>query len=84
MIQDLTTTPTVLAGLTIGTRYTVQKQSRHTLIYQDSATLPADTSEAYHVSDSWFVIRRKTGQEVYVWIADDALGSGRLVYGEAP
>ena len=84
MIQDLTTTPTVLAGLTIGTRYTVQKQSPHVLIYEDSATLPTDTSEAFTVANDWFVIRRKTGQEVYVWIADDTLGGGRLVYGEAP
>lgn len=85
MRQALTDTPTALAGITAGTRYTMQNRSRLPCNVQIDAAAPTDNSGAFVLGSTEFaVVRADSGDSIYVWVDNDEFGAGAVVYDEAP
>lgn len=86
--QELTKTPTAVAGLVDGTSYQGEVKSTSVVFFLPSATVPsADTNEAASVRptdvDRRFEIEKTAGEELYVWAGDGPEPLGVLQYNEA-
>lgn len=86
MEQALSGTPTVLAGLTAGTSYTFQVKSSRPVWVAHLSSAPSDADDTegafYFEPFSHGVVSKKTGSEIYVWMAPGD-GAGAIVYDEA-
>ena len=81
MRQTITTTPTALASLTDGTRYTIQNQAGRTLNVESATSAPTTAENAFVLDSGDFaVVRKASGLEVYIWNED---GTGGVVFDEA-
>ncbi len=86
MEQDLTITPSVLAGIDAGTRYSLQNKSSHVLHVQHAASSPDGTStkEAFSIlPEQWCQVRKTSGSEIYIWVSNKLFGGGHVTYDEA-
>ena len=86
MEQDLTTTPTVLTGLDVGTRYSLQNKSSHVLHVQHAENPPdgSSTKEAFSIlPEQWCQVRKISGNEIYIWVSNRLFGGGHVTYDEA-
>ena len=84
MQHRLTETPTALAGLTAGTRYEVQNQSRISVRVLTATSAPSHDAPSFIFgSGEFFEVRRNDGENIYVWVRDARFGAGQLFYGEA-
>ena len=88
MKHELTTTPTALAGVTAGTRYSIQNQSLHVVHMQVAASAPTDPGNAFRLTPSGATsvgeFNAPSGTSCYVWVSRTLLGGGTVVYDEAP
>lgn len=83
MKQGITDTPTAVAGLTDETRYSLQNKSQNVIFLESASASPTDSSGAFVVEPfEWATIRKKSGQEVYLWAIPE-IRPGRVVYDEA-
>ena len=81
MLQALTETPTVLAGLDVGKTYLLQSHSYEIMFLVDGDTVPdAGGSAAYWLRRCEFLtVQRVTAsEEVYVW----STGGNSALYGQ--
>ena len=86
MNQALTNTPTALAGVTAGTLYEIQNNSRHVVYIEEAAAAPSDPSGAnrLHPSGSPLSVGRfRPTDSVWVWVTG-LHPDGAVVYNEAP
>ena len=85
MNQDVTSTPTALAGITAETRYFFQNQTNRTLFIQTATSAPDDVSDAVKADPqgplSVGFFRADSGESVFVWNTESV---GQVVYYEAP
>ena len=87
MRQALTTSPTALAGITVGTNYTIQNRSPRTVFVEVASAAPTDSGGAFVMSpapgeNSAGIAKADSGESIFVWTAT-ATG-GAVVYDEAP
>lgn len=81
MNQTTTTTPTALAGVTVGTTYYVQNAGRVVVYLEVAAAAPADTANAFRIpagGSLYFAV--DAGETAFVW--SSRTGS-HLVYSES-
>ena len=86
MRQALTTTPTALASIVIGTNYTLQNRSPRTIYVEVDSAAPTASGGAFVMSpapgdSSAGIAKANSGESVYVWAA---AAGGAVVYDEAP
>ena len=86
MRQALTTDPTALAGITVGTNYTIQNRSQRMIFIEVATTAPTDSGGAFVMQaapgdSSAGIAKADSGESIYVWSTDSA---GAVVYDEAP
>lgn len=86
MRHPLTTTPTALASITVGTRYSLQNRSGRAIYAEVAAVAPTDSGGAFIMSPapgptSAGIAKADSGQSIYVWTA---AAGGAIVYDEAP
>ena len=88
MHQVPTTTPTALANITADTRYSIQNRSGWVLYVQTTSIAPVNTNGAFAMDASGElstgIASAPSGENIYVWVADTRLGTGPVVYDEAP
>ena len=86
MRQALTTAPTALAGITVGTNYTLQNRSGRMIYVQVDSAAPTDSGGAFVMSaapgeSSAGIAKAESSESIYVWSSEAA---GAVVYDEAP
>ena len=81
--QEITTTPTAIANLTVDTRYSWQNKSSSVIHLETAASAPTSPSAAFAIAPGTFGTLRKSGDEIYLWTSDDHFVAGGLVYDEA-
>ena len=83
MRQDVTTTPTALSGLTVGTEYTLQSRAPGLVYVEAADAAPSASGAAFVLSPEAFLIvkRDASTQEIYVW---GERSGGGVVFEEAP
>ena len=84
--QALTETPTALAGLDTGKPYTFQNKSQRSLWYFQGTEAPADaddTEGAFRIP-AWRTgtLELDSGNTIWVWLDDDGVGLGSIVFEE--
>lgn len=84
--QTLTATPTALAGLTPGRRYTLQNLSRYTVWVAEASAAPTSNAAAFKLDSEYErIIEQPAGEHIYVWAqGSGSLTFGTVVYAEAP
>ena len=82
MRQAITETPTLIANLVAGTRYTLQNKSQHVLHIEAATAAPTHPGSSFDLRAFDFGVIRKTGtDEIYIW-TEEADPSGAVVYDE--
>ena len=86
MRQALTTAPVALAGITIGTNYTMQNRSPRVAFVEVAAAAPTDSGGAFVMSptpgqSSAGIVVANSGESIFVWVSE---AGGAMVYDEAP
>ena len=87
MYQELTKTPTAVAGLVDGTTYAGEVKSTSVIYFLSSSTAPAvsDYREASEIRptdfDRRFEIDKTSGVDMYVWASDGPEPLGIIQYG---
>lgn len=84
MEQQLTFEPAVLASLDEGTSYTLQNKSKNKIYIQHSDSIPVGVSGAFElVSDDYGIVKKLSGNEIYVWgNFSSTISAGLVVYDE--
>ena len=84
MKHEITDSPTALAGIVAGRRYTVQNRSGRNVFIETADAAPTDSEDAFVLeisgSKSSGIFRATGVQEVWVWSLS---GGGTVVYDEA-
>ena len=82
--QEITTTPTAIANLTVDTRYSWQNKSSSVIHLETAASAPTSPSAAFTIAPNTFgTLRKSGGDDIYLWTSDDHFVAGGLVYDEA-
>ena len=84
--QAITTTPTALAGITVGTNYTMQNRSPRPIFVEVAATAPTGSGGAFVMPSapgegSAGIAKADAGESIFVW---SVTAGGAVVYDEAP
>ena len=86
MRQALTTTPTALASIVVGTNYTMQNRSPRVVFVEVASSSPLDSGGSFVMSPapgegSAGIASASVGESIFVWTA---AAGGAIVYDEAP
>lgn len=80
--QQLTTAPTAIAGLAVGTAYQVQLRKANSMMVEPATAAPTpDSEKALYVGrNDWVIVQRDAGtEEIYIW---NTAGAGHVVINE--
>ena len=80
--QDLSRTPTPIAGLTVGTVYQVQLRTANSALIETATSPPSvDSKRANYLGNGdWARVRRDgSGEQIYIW---NTTGRGYVVINE--
>ncbi len=84
MNQEITTTPTALAGTTDEVWYTVQNQTNRVMYLEIASSAPTNTENAFRLEangeTSYGRAKHASGDSIFVW---SPMGGGSIVYDEA-
>lgn len=84
--QALTATPTALAGLTTGKRYTLQNRSPAPVYVAEASAVPGNARSAFALDPGFErIVEQASGEQIYIWATvSGGLNFGFVVYAEAP